>query len=84
MHWATILSMLGCALAAAYLVFVEGWVAIYALLTVAGSLVAICVALLAVLWALSAPEERADLTRSALATMWGDLDDLLRMLRLKR
>jgi len=84
MHWATILSMLGCALASAYLVFVEGWDATYAGVTVAGSAIAVCTLLLAILRALSAPTDRADFMRSALRTMRGDLGDFLRMLRMRR
>lgn len=84
MHWLTILSMLGCALVSAYLVFVDGWDAIYAGLTVAGSVIAICGLLLVILWTLSAPEDKADFARDALGTMRGDLDDFLRMLRLRR
>lgn len=84
MHFATVLSALGCALATAYLVFIEGWDAIRAGLTVAGSVMGICGMLLVILWAVAAPEDRAEFARSAFTAMRGDLDDLLRMLRLIR
>lgn len=50
MPWATILSMLACALATVNLVLVDGWDATYAGLTVAGSVITVCGLLLGVLW----------------------------------
>lgn len=84
MHWATILSALGCALATAYLVLVERWDFMYAGITVVGSLIATCGILLFTLYILSAPEDKADFVRSSLVILRNDLNDLLRMLRLKR
>lgn len=84
MHWATILSALGCALTTAYLVFVEEWDVIYAGITVVGSLWAICGILLFILYVLSAPEDKVDFVRSSLVILRNDLNDLLRMLRVKR
>lgn len=75
--------MLGCALATAYLVFVEGWEALYAGLTVVGSVVVICGILLFILYVLAAPEDKSDFASSSLATLRDDLDGLLRSLHLK-
>ncbi len=83
-HWTTIISMLGCALTTAYLVIIEGWSAGSALFAVAGSGMAICGLVLAGLWALSKPEDKATFMGDTLEIMRRDFHDFLRMLRIRR
>ena len=84
LHWTAIFAMLGCALTSAYLVFAEGWNAMWAGFIVAGSCLAICGLLLAILWALSPPEERKGFVHDAMEIMRRDLDGFLAALRMRR
>lgn len=84
MHWTTIITALVLAAISAFLVLIQGWDAPSTFLIVGLVAAAVVLGLLGILFGLAKPQDRRDLMRELLATMRGDLNDLLRWMRIRR
>ncbi len=84
MHWAVILTMLGLALANAWLVLVEGWTFMDASLIVSASAIGILVMLFAGVLAITPKEDWADVMQVVRDTMRQDFKDIIRWIRMDR
>jgi hypothetical protein len=82
MHWAVILTMLALSLSDAWLVFVEGWTAIQAAVTVSVAVGGTAVALMIVVLAIAPKQHRAGLLQIMRDTVKQDLRDILRWIRI--
>ncbi len=82
MHWAVILTMLGLALANAWLVLVEGWTFMDASLIVSASAIGILVMLFASVLAMASKEDWPDVLQVVRDTVKQDLKDIARWLRI--
>lgn len=83
MHWASILTALILALAAAYLMLVKQWSLSLVLALVAALSLGLIAAAFAVVSLVAKPAERAEFVRTVITTIRRDVDELFRWLRLK-